>query len=91
MATYRVMTWHGIPSQVEASDGSGPPVRRQLPDEFQQEIDRVAIVRGLGDSDAYLEGWAWSSALEREGAAEAVADAVAAELAAAWQSRKEHA
>jgi hypothetical protein len=91
MASYRVLEWHGIPSQVQASDESGPPVSRQLPDEFQREIDRVAMARGLSDSDAYLEGWAWSTVLEREGPADEVADAVAAELAAAWQSRKEHA
>jgi hypothetical protein len=91
MASYRVMTWHGIPSQVQATDESGPPVSRALPDEFQQEIDRVAVARGLSDSDAYLEGWAWSSAIEREGAADEVADAVAAELASAWQSSGEHA
>jgi hypothetical protein len=86
MASYRVMRWHGIPSQVQAAEGSGPPVTRQLPASFQQEIDRVAMAQGLIDSDAYLEGWAWSSPLEREGSPEDVATAVAAELADAWRS-----
>jgi hypothetical protein len=88
MATYRVMTWHGIPSQVQASDGTGPPVSRQLPADFQQEIDRTAMSLGLVDSDEYLEGWTWSSPLDRDGSAVAVAEAVAAELIEEW--RRDH-
>ena len=39
---------------------------------------------GLYGSDAYLEQLSWSADLEREGSAEAVADAVIAELEAEW-------
>ena len=57
-------------------------VKRQLPDWFQQEIDRVAMERGLAGSDAYLEQWEWRDAGERDGSDAEAADAVAAELTA---------
>lgn len=80
MATYRVMSWRGIPSQVKVSDDAGAVVSRMLPGSFQQEIDRVAMAEGLIDTDAYLEGWAWSEPAHRDGSAEDVAEAVVAEL-----------
>jgi hypothetical protein len=46
------------------------------------------MAEGMVESDAYLEGWSWSPELEREGPAEEVAEALAAELAAAWE--REH-
>ena len=85
MATFRVMAWRGIPTQVQASDGPGAPVNVQLPLFFQQEIDRVAMREGLIDSDEYLEGWAWSEPQERDGSATEVAEAVAAQLAEGWK------
>lgn len=80
MASYQVMTWHGIPAQVKAIDTDGSIASVQLPQSFQQEIDRVAMAEGLTDSDAYLDGWEWSEARQREGSADEVAAAVAAEI-----------
>lgn len=85
MATYQVMSWRGIPSQVKATDSDGDTARRPLPAFFQQEIDRVAMAEGLIDSDEYLELWTWSATAEREGTAEDVAEAVALEVAEAWR------
>ncbi len=80
MASYRVLSWRGIPSQVTVTDEDGTTVRRQLPASFQQEIDRIAMAEGLSDSDTYLELWTWSQPAEREGAALEVADALVGEL-----------
>lgn len=85
MATYQVMSWRGIPSQVKVDDDSGATVSKQLPAFFQHEIDRVAMAEGLIDSDAYLEAWTWSERADREGSAEVVAEELAEELAAAWR------
>jgi len=85
MASYQVISWRGIPVQVRATDEAGSTTRRALPAFFQQEIDRVAMAEGLIDSDAYLEGWAWSAAEEREGPADEVAEAVATDVAEAWR------
>jgi hypothetical protein len=79
----QILAWQGIPSVVRATADDGTQVSRQLPDWFQQEIDRVAMEQGLIGSDAYLEQWAWGEAQERDGEPNAVLDAVEAELVSA--------
>ena len=81
MATYKVLYWQEIPSQIKAEDESDD-VTVQLPDRFQERIDLMAARRGLQDSDAYLAEWKWSEEEERAGSAEEVAEAVRAELEA---------
>lgn len=89
MASYRVMSWRGIPSQVQATDDTGASVSWMLPPFFQQEIDRVAMAEGLADTDEYLEAWAWSEASTRDGSAEEVAAAVAGEAGEAWREEND--
>ena len=79
MASYQVVVWNGIPASVEARDDDGM-VTVQLSDRFQALIDSVAMQLGLSESDAYIELWAREAAHDRAGAADAVAQAVAAEL-----------
>jgi hypothetical protein len=78
----QVLYWQEIPSLVRVTADDGTQVSRQLPDWFQQKIDRVAMEQGLVGSDAYLEQWRWGEAEEREGASSDVLDAVEAELVA---------
>jgi hypothetical protein len=84
VARYRILAWGDIPTQVQATDGTRARVNRHLPDWFMQEVDRVAMRDGLTGSVAYAERFAWSPWAEREGTADAVADAVVAELLARW-------
>ncbi len=85
MATYQVLTWHGIPTQVRAKDaGSRTGISVQLPARFQDAIDRAAMAAKLTGSDEYTAGFAWGTRLEREGTAHDVAAAVAAELEAQY-------
>jgi hypothetical protein len=77
MARLQVLYWQHIPSVVRVGD-----VKRQLPDWFQQEIDRVAMEQGLAGSDAYLEQWEWRDLGERDGDPASVVDAAVAELIA---------
>lgn len=91
MASFRVMSWRGIPSQVKATDDSGATVSQQLPPFFQQEIDRVAMAEGLIESDEYLEAWTWSDEDTREGSAQEVAEAVAEEMGQAWRKANDRA
>ena len=86
MTRYRILRWQEIPSLVKAFAEDGTSVSRQLDPWFQQEIDRVAMEEGLIGSDAYLEQWAWSEAVEREGDANAVLDEVEAELVSRRES-----
>ncbi len=81
MTRVQVLYWQEIPSLVRATGADGTQVSRQLPDWFQQEIDRVAMEQGLVGSDAYLEQWQWAEPEERDGAVNDVLDAVEAELA----------
>jgi Virulence factor len=83
VTSVRVLYWQEIPSLVRATAADGTQLSRQLPDRFQQQIDRVAMEQGLVGSDAYLEQWHWSEPEEREGAPNDVLDAVEAELLAA--------
>jgi len=81
---YRVLSWRGIPMQIKVVGAERRPVSRLMPPWFGEHVDRVAMRDGLEGSDAYLEQLSWSGDLEREGSAEAVADAVIAELETEW-------
>jgi hypothetical protein len=81
MATYKILYWQEIPSQIKAEDDADD-VTVQLPDRFQERIDLMAARRGLQEADAYLAEWKWSDEEDREGSAEEVAEAVRAELEA---------
>ena len=82
----QVLYWQEIPSLIRVTADDGSQLSRQLPDWFQQEIDRVAMEQGLVGSDAYLEQWTWRDVAVREGSASGVLDAVEAELTASYDS-----
>ena len=66
MTKYQVLYWRDIPAQVRVY-GERRPLSRQMPDWFQQEIDRVAMRDGLTGTDAYLDEWHWSDKQEWTG------------------------
>jgi Virulence factor len=82
VATYTVLYWQEVPSQVKAED-EVDDVTLPLDPRFMERIDRLAAQRGLQGSDDYLAHWRWSAPQEREGTAEEVAQAVRRELEAA--------
>jgi hypothetical protein len=79
VATYRVISWKGIPSLVEAQDGDRT-TRTPLSQRFQDLIDAAAMRQGASESQAYLDGWEAGPVSDRPGSADAVAQAVVAEL-----------
>ena len=81
MATYRILYWQEVPSQIRAEDEDGE-VNLPLPPKFMVRIDALAAARGLEGSDDYLAQWHWTDEQAREGSAQHVADAVARELEA---------
>ena len=85
MATYKILYWQEVPSQVKAEDDQDE-VTVPMPPQFMERIDQLAAKRGLQQSDDYLAQWQWSDDQERPGTASEVAEAVAAELQsqAAW-------
>ena len=85
MATYTILYWQEIPSQIKAEDDLDD-VTLPLDSRFMERIDQLAAQRGLQGNDEYLAQWRWSDAQEREGTAEEVAQAVKREIenAADW-------
>jgi hypothetical protein len=81
MATYKILYWQEVPSQVKTEDDV-EDVTLEMPAKFMERIDRLAVQRGLGGADDYLAQWRWSDEEEREGTAREVAEALVAELAA---------
>jgi len=78
----QVLYWQEIPSVIRVTGDDGAQLSRQLPDWFQQEIDRVAMEQGLIGSDAYLEQWEWRDLDPRDGAPNDVLDAIESDLCA---------
>src|ERR671921_714019 len=56
MAEKVVVYWRDIPAQVIVKAGR-KTAKRQLPERFEQAIDRAAMRAGLTGTDAYLEQW----------------------------------
>jgi hypothetical protein len=85
VATYTILYWQEIPSQIKAEDDLDD-VTLPLDPRFMERIDQLASQRGLQGTDDYLAQWRWSEPQEREGSAEEVANAVRRELesAADW-------
>jgi hypothetical protein len=85
MASYKILYWQEVPSQVKAEDDQDE-VTVPMPSKFLERIDHLAIQRGLQQSDNYLAQWQWSEEQDRPGTAREVAEAVVAELEsqAAW-------
>ena len=81
MATYKILYWQEVPSQITVDDGADE-VRLELPPKFIVRIDALAAERGLSSADAYLAQWHWSDEQEREGTAQEVAGALLKELEA---------
>jgi hypothetical protein len=82
MASYQILYWHDIPAQVRAKGADRDRASVMLPQRFQEAIDNAAMSAGLIGSDEYSDAFRWSEPQEREGSAQEVASAVAAELEA---------
>jgi hypothetical protein len=87
MADYTILYWQDIPSMVEAREGRAKK-KIQLSDRFQVLIDAVAMRKKLVGTDAYIEQWRRGDRQSREGTAEEVAAAVAAEIEAQYGAIK---
>ena len=84
MASYQVLYWQEIPSQVDARE-AGTAHKEKLSQRFQELIDVVATKRNIVQSDAYINGWSKGEKSERPGSALEVAKSVASELEADFE------
>ena len=81
MPDVTVVYWRDIPAQVIVGKGRrGSKV--QLPERFEQAIDRVAMKIGARDADAYMAEWRKAAPYEVAGEPDVIAAAEAARLEA---------
>jgi hypothetical protein len=81
VATYKILYWQEIPTQISVEDESDT-VTAMLDNRFMTLIDAQAMQEGLTATDAFLDAWHWSEEQEREGSAHEVAAALKAEFEA---------
>jgi hypothetical protein len=81
VATYKILYWQEIPSQIKAEDDQDT-VDLPMSPSFQERIDVLAAQRGLQGADDYLAQWNWSEEADRDGSAQEVAEAIKAEFEA---------
>jgi hypothetical protein len=79
MPEVTIVYWRDIPAQIIVGKGRRG-AKRQLPERFEQAIDRAAMKVGAQDTDAYLAEWRKAAPYELAGEPDAVADAEAARL-----------
>ena len=79
MPDVTVVYWRDIPAQVIVGKGRRAS-KVQLPERFEQAIDRCAMKTGARDTDSYLAEWRKAAPYEVEGEPDAVAAAEAARL-----------
>ena len=80
MSEVTIVYWRDIPAQVIVGKGRRG-TKRQLPERFEQAIDRAAMKTGAAGTDAYLAEWRKAPAVEVSGDDDAaIADAEVARI-----------
>lgn len=88
MAQVVTVYWRDIPAQVIVGKGRRA-AKVQLPERFEQAIDRCAMKVGAKDDDAYLGEWRKAAPVEVAGDDDrAVAEAEAARLEAEYDAAR---
>ncbi len=83
MPEVTIVYWRDIPAQVIVGKGRRG-AKRQLPERFEQAIDRAAMKVGADGTDDYLAEWRKVQTGELPGSPDDVADAEAARLDAEY-------
>lgn len=83
MTNFQIIYWRDIPAQVKVKAGR-ERTGRQLSQRFNVAYDEAAMRAGVTESKDYLSQWRRSDWEVREGELAEVADALAAELEAAY-------
>lgn len=87
MPEVTIVYWRDIPAQVIVGKGRrGSKV--QLPERFEQSIDRAAMKSGARDTDSYLAEWRKGEPYEVDGDPDAIAASEAARIDAEYDSAR---
>lgn len=87
MPEVTIVYWRDIPAQVIVGKGRRA-AKVQLPERFEQAIDRCAMRVGARDTDAYLAEWRKAAPYSVDGEPQDVASAEAARLEEEYDARK---
>lgn len=74
MADVTIVYWRDIPAQIIVGKGRRG-VKKQLPERFEQAIDRCAMKIGAREGDAYMAEWRKATPYEVAGEDDEVAEA----------------
>ena len=83
MAEVTIVYWRDMPAQVISGRGRRA-AKVQLPERFEQAIDRCAMKVGASGTDAYLAEWRKGDPVEEAGEAEEAAARLAERLDAEY-------
>ena len=87
MPEITIVYWRDIPAQVIVGKGRrGAKV--QLPERFEQAIDRAAMKTGAAETDAYLAEWRKAPGETKDGDPGALAEAEARRIDAEYDGEK---
>ena len=87
MPEITIVYWRDIPAQVIVGTGRRAS-KAQLPERFEQAIDRCAMKTGAKDTDSYLADWRKASQPAVDGEAKAVAEAALSKLESEYDSAR---
>ena len=87
MVDVTIVYWRDIPAQVIVGKGRRG-AKAQLPERFEQAIDRAAMKVGAADTDSYLAEWRKAASYDVEGDAQEVCTAEAARLDAEYDKER---
>ena len=87
MADVIVVYWRDIPAQVIVGKGRKAS-KVQLPERFEQAIDRAAMKIGAEDTDSYLAEWRKAPAYAVDGEQSVVAQSEANRIEAEYNQEK---
>jgi len=85
MPAVTIVYWRDIPAQVIVGKGRSA-AKIQLPERFEQAIDRCAMKVGAKDDNAYLAEWRRVAAGDHEGDPAQIAQAEADRLIAEYDT-----
>ena len=83
MPDLTIVYWRDIPAQVIVGKGRRAS-KVQLPERFEQAIDRAAMKVGAADTEAYLAEWRKAEPVPMDGDAETIARDAAERLDAEY-------
>lgn len=87
MPDVTIVYWRDIPAQVIVGSGRRA-TKIQLPERFEQAIDRAAMKSNARDTDAYLAEWRKAAPYPVEGDAAEVAAAEVARIEAHYDTAR---